>query len=517
MTDPPEPPGWTSSIADLTIEWVDPTDLLAHPLNARRHPGSQRVTLRESLATVGWVDPVKVSRRSGRVVDGHARVEEAISAGAPVPVLYLDLDEEQERRVLATLDPIAGLAVYDAEVLGSLLDALVFESDETRGMLDGLAEEASLLAGLGDGLPGGSGGAPSTAPTLAERFGAPPFSVLDARQGYWQSRKREWLALGIESERGRPSLLLDEADSPNKALRTGSPSSKNRNRSAPQSESARDPGFYAAKRGAERAVGRKLSNEEFIADHYAGVASAPYTSGTSVFDPVLCELVYRWFVPPGGSVLDPFAGGSVRGIVASHLDHPYTGVELRAEQVAANREQTGLAGDPPPEWIEGDSLAILPGLDRTFDLVFSCPPYGDLEVYSDDPADISNMGWDDFLAAYRAIIAASVDRLADDRYAVFVVGDLRDRTGQLRGLPEQTTRAFVDAGAQLYNDAVLLTAIGSLAVRAPGSFKKSRKLGRTHQYVLVYAKGDPRAAADACGEVDLPDLDSFITPEEPDP
>lgn len=172
---------------------------------------------------------------------------------------------------------------------------------------------------------------------------------------------------------------------------------------------------------------------------------------------------------------------------------------------------------PPPEWIEGDSLAILPGLDRTFDLVFSCPPYGDLEVYSDDPADISNMGWDDFLAAYRAIIAASVDRLADDRYAVFVVGDLRDRTGQLRGLPEQTTRAFVDAGAQLYNDAVLLTAIGSLAVRAPGSFKKSRQLGRTHQYVLVYAKGDPRAAADACGEVDLPDLDSFITPEEPDP
>jgi hypothetical protein len=508
VTDPSEtiePPGWASSIADLTVEWVDPTDLLAHPLNARRHPGSQRVTLRESLETVGWVDPVKVSRRTGRVVDGHARVEEAISAGAPVPVLYLDLDEEQERRVLATLDPIAGLAVYDAEVLGSLLDALVFESDETRGMLDGLAEEASLLAGLGDGLPGGSGGAPSTGPSLSERFGAPPFSVLDARQGYWQSRKREWLSLGIESERGRPNLQ-ESADQ----------SSKNRNRT-PQHESGRDPGFYALKRAAERSVGRTLSNAEFIADHYAGPPTAPYASGTSVFDPVLCELVYRWFVPPGGAILDPFAGGSVRAVVAARLNHPYTGIELRAEQVAANREQLRIAGDPPPEWIEGDSLTVLPTIDHTYDLVFSCPPYGDLEIYSDDPADISNMGWDDFLAAYRAIIAASVDRLADDRYAVFVVGDLRDRTGQLRGLPEETTRAFVDAGARLYNDAVLLTAIGSLAVRAPVTFKKSRKLGRTHQYVLVYAKGDPRAAADACGEVDLPDLAPFITPEEPDP
>jgi hypothetical protein len=39
--------------------------------------------------------------------------------------------------------------------------------------------------------------------TLAERFGVPPFSVLDARQGYWQERKKAWLSLGIQSEIGR--------------------------------------------------------------------------------------------------------------------------------------------------------------------------------------------------------------------------------------------------------------------------------------------------------------------------
>lgn len=140
MTDPSdavESEGvWRSAIADLTVEWVDPTDLLAHPLNARRHPGSQRDALRESLGRVGWVDIVKVNRRTGHVVDGHARIEEAITAARPVPVLYLDMDEEDERYVLATLDPIGALASYDADVLGKLRDGLVIESEGVLGFLN---------------------------------------------------------------------------------------------------------------------------------------------------------------------------------------------------------------------------------------------------------------------------------------------------------------------------------------------------------------------------------------------
>jgi hypothetical protein len=79
-------------------------------------------------------------------------------------------------------------------------------------------------------------------------------------------------------------------------------------------------------------------------------------SGTSIFDPVLCELVYRWFCPPNGVVLDPFAGGSVRGIVASKLGRQYVGIELRPEQCAANRDQAAtICGDPMPVWHNGDS------------------------------------------------------------------------------------------------------------------------------------------------------------------
>jgi hypothetical protein len=62
-------------------------------------------------------------------------------------------------------------------------------------------------------------------------------------------------------------------------------------------------------------------------------------TGTSIFDPVLCELAYRWFCPPGGLVLDPYAGGSVRGIVAAKCGRRYIGIDLSERQVSANRAQ----------------------------------------------------------------------------------------------------------------------------------------------------------------------------------
>ena len=232
-------------------------------------------------------------------------------------------------------------------------------------------------------------------------------------------------------------------------------------------------------------------------------------SGTSIFDPVLCELAYRWFCPPGGLVLDPFAGGSVRGIVAGNLGRQYVGVDLRPEQIAANRAQAdAICGDPMPVWHEGDSLnlaRIAEGVAADF--VFSCPPYGDLECYSDDPRDLSTMNYGDFLVAYRAIIAAAVALLKPDRFACFVVGDIRDARGFYRGFPADTIRAFEDAGARLYNEAVLVTAVGSLPIRVRKQFETSRKLGKTHQNVLVFCKGHPRRATDAVGPVEFGDIE----------
>jgi hypothetical protein len=227
-------------------------------------------------------------------------------------------------------------------------------------------------------------------------------------------------------------------------------------------------------------------------------------TGTSIFDPVLCELAYRWFCPPGGLVLDPFAGGSVRGIVASKCGRRYIGVDLSARQVAANRAQAEAicAGGEMPEWIVGDA-ADLAGLDYAADFVFSCPPYGDLEVYSDNPADLSTMAHEQFMCSYREIITAAVGKLKEDRFACFVVGDYRDKEGFYRNFPGQTVEAFEAAGAGLYNEAILVTAAGSLPIRAGKQFSSSRKLGKTHQNMLVFCKGDPRKATAACGPVEI--------------
>lgn len=225
------------------------------------------------------------------------------------------------------------------------------------------------------------------------------------------------------------------------------------------------------------------------------------TSGTSIFDPVLCELAYRWFCPPGGAIVDPFAGGSVRGIVASVLGYPYWGCELRAEQVAANRAQAAeICGDPLPAWHIGDARGIVAVADgRAFDFLFTCPPYGDLERYSDDPRDVSTLPYADFLPAFNAIIAESCALLKPDRFACVCVGDFRDKRGNYQGFPGDTVAAFRAAGLALYNEAILVTAAGSLPIRAGKQFRASRKLGKTHQNVLVFVKGDGKAAAAACG------------------
>lgn len=238
-------------------------------------------------------------------------------------------------------------------------------------------------------------------------------------------------------------------------------------------------------------------------DTSARILAAQPASGTSIFDPVLCELAYSWFTAPGGVILDPFAGGSVRGIVASVLGRRYVGVELREEQVAANREQAArICRELQPVWHCGDSRGLpqlCAGVEADF--VFSCPPYADLERYSDDPRDLSTMRYADFLPAYREIIAHSVAMLRPNRFAAFVVGDVRDAAGNYYGFPWHTIQAFQDAGAQLYNEAVLVTAVGSLPIRAGKQFEASRKFGKTHQNLLVFVKGSAQAAAAGLGPV----------------
>jgi hypothetical protein len=296
---------------------------------------------------------------------------------------------------------------------------------------------------------------PSRGP-LADRFLMPPFSVLNARDGEWQNRKREWQALGIQSELGRGAMQASLASA--RGVQTGDS---------------------------------------------AGEAEDWCT--TSIFDPVLCELAYRWFCPFGGQVIDPFCGGSVRGIVAAWQGMRYFGCDLSQQQVQANKLQADELCKlqmAKPEYVCGDARNVLAqeADDAPFgaDFIFTCPPYFDLEIYSDLSEDLSNMTWSHFCAAYDDIIAKAAMRLKNNRFACFVVGDIRDqRTGAYRNLPGVTTQCFLRAGFTLHNEAILVTSVGTLPVRAAAAFEASRKLGKTHQTVLVYCKGEPEKAAAA--------------------
>lgn len=372
------------------------------------------------------------------------------------------------------------------------------------------------------------------ASVLAQRYLVPPFSVLNAREGEWQDRKRAWIGLGIKSELGRGANTLGLSEkceeyrngdgAYNKSAPGGSamPAANYANRergsgsgsgSAINGTSANglaktynsgSPGSLGREytgRGRRPHVGGSLSEpsgREPGVDYTGGDAwvASENDSGTSIFDPVVCELAYSWFCPPNGQVVDPFAGGSVRGIVASLMGRRYWGGELRAEQVSANREQAAaICTEPPPEWVVGDSLETLEDAPLA-DFVFSCPPYGDLERYSDDPRDLSTMEYHTFIANYKRIILKAAQALKPNRFACFVVGDFRHpRTGTYRCFVQDTITGFRDAGLFLYNEAILVTAVGSLPIRVGGQFEASRKLGKTHQNVLVFVKGDPSVAA----------------------
>lgn len=725
--------------------------------NARTHSEAQVDKICASIMAYGFNNPILVDEDDG-IVAGHGRYAAATKLDmAQVPVISLShLTPAQRRAYVLADNRTFEDGGWDTAILAEELAALAADDEIDMDSL-GFSDH-ELAAFLGDdllpeghGLPpdagadgvvdggatapdgdAGAGAAPAPAPVqekqagaLAARFGVPPFSVLDARNGWWQDRKRAWIAMGIRSELGRDGL------------------------------------------------GVTVNASEGVQDYMSGRGGA---DGGSVFDPVLCELAYRWFCPQGGTVLDPFAGGSVRGIVAAKLGLQYVGGELRAEQVEANRTQwAGLANQAPltlplpsfdddnlpeltpveqrgPHWVKRDDAFVIGGgrggkvrtcwalaqgatglvtagsrsspqvnivaqiarklgipcrvhtpegelspevrmaqaagaevvqhragynsviiararadaqatgwreipfgmecaeaveatagqvtnipegvrrivmpvgsgmslagvlhglarrglripvvgvrvgadpterldmyapagwrdmvqlvdsgtdyhapareqvlhglrldpiyeakclphlqdgdllwvvgiraseavqcqpvppvwhcadsryIDQTAagvqaDMLMSCPPYADLEVYSDDPADISGLGYPEFRDAYFEIIAKACSLLREDRFAVWVVGEVRDKRGNYYNFVGDTIEAFRRAGLHYYNEGILLTPAGTLPIRAGRQFAAGRKLGKTHQNVLVFVKGDWKRAAEACGVVEFGDAD----------
>ncbi|MGL9920973.1 DNA methyltransferase [Enterococcus sp. DIV1758] len=419
----------------MRIEKMKLSDLKPAPYNPRIElkPGmTEYENLKNSLLEFGFVDPPIFNQQTGCLVGGHQRVAVAIDLGfKEVETSIVDLPLKKEKILNIALNNLEGS--WDEEKLTVLLEDL--ESDEllltgfSQSELDDLLSGLDEIETLADKVK-----ANPVNSNLFDSFLFPPFSYLDTKTKRWLDRKKQWKELGIKSELGREDNLVFSAN-----------------------------------------------------------LQAPGLEGTSIFDPVLCELGYRWFTPKTKSnIFDPFAGGSVRGIVAKVLGHNYTGIDLRAEQVSANYANAREIGLSDINWICDDSLDIDEHIENeSQDLLFTCPPYADLEVYSDDERDISNMSYEEFAEAYSEILKRSARKLKDNRFAVVTISDVRDKKGFYRDLTGLTKQAFSEEGLFFYNDMILLNTAGSAALRARQSMN-NRKVVRIHQNVLVFYKGNPQ-------------------------
>lgn len=428
---------------ELKIEYLPVSALKPYKKNARKHKKLDVDNIAMSIEKYGMNDAIGIWGKDNIIVEGHGRLEACKKLGIDtVPVVRLDhLTDEERREYAIAHNATAELSEWDLDILGKELAEIDLSGfDFDFGFDVETKGESDIAEDDVEHL------------SLCDRFVIPPFSILDTRQGYWQDRKKMWTDLvGIKSYKGRSGNLM-KAPYKIDYMKTGCEGA------APQ---------------------------------------------TSVFDPVLCEIIYKWFCTSGGKIYDCFSGGSVRGIVAAKLGYDYHGIDLRPEQIAANRQNAAEIG-VCPNWYCDDSLNADKYIDdNSCDMIFSCPPYADLEVYSDDPRDISNMSYDDFANTYAKIIQIACHKLKNDRFAVFVVGDIRDKKGFYRNFVDLTKKCFNDSGCLTYNELILIESVGTAAIRAGKVFGSLRKVVKTHQNVLVFYKGNPQKIKENYSEIDV--------------
>ena len=323
---------------------------------------------------------------------------------------------------------------------------------------------------------------------LAARFIVPPYSIIDSRRGYWQTRKKAWRALINDYGESREDLMFDAIEFKYKKI-------------------------YVASKNARKKLG--VSFKEYL-DKYvppeekaAADESGVLMCGVSLLDPIVAEIVCKWFGVENGKTFDCFAGDTVFGYVSAYLGNEFVGIEIRSEQVQRNIENVkGLSaryicddGQNVEQYIEAESQ----------DLLFSCPPYFDLECYSDLENDASNQkSYDDFIEILRNAFTASCRCLKDNRFAVIMVGDIRDKRGAYYDFCGDIKRIFKDAGLNFYNELIYIESGANAYLRASKQMRM-RKVVKMHQNILVFYKGDPRKIKNYYKEIEYgrEDLEFF--------
>ena len=451
------------TLKDFPIIELNIEDIRDDPTNPNVLTLEQQRGLEKSMMDFGRLKYIVVDQ-DNRVIDGTHRLEVEKAVGTKrIQVIQVNVKDEAERKLMReTLNLLHG--TYDRTKQS---EELLYLFENKR--LDELAEllgksnledfrqtisrnQAIDILNLNDDPENKS----SLTGALSQKYGLPPFTVLDATSQRWRERKNKWLEFGLASHQGRDHVKYFN----NKLLNYSLPT-------------------------------------------------------VSVYDPVLCEIMYRWFTPKQHSkVLDPFAGGTTRGVIASFLGHEYISVDLSQKQIDANEEQyEKLKHRMPrnhikPQWLQGDSLEltnIIKDSNDSFDMLQTSPPYFLQEQYSKDEKDLNMIkSFDEFLDKYLKIIDESCKLLKQNgSFVVWNTTNTRDKnTGEVTNIIYEITNRFRKHGFMLLNDIILLRAIGSLQMMAPMHFKNKRYLGQRHENVMVYFRGRRE---------EIPKIDQSIT------
>lgn len=380
--------------------------------------------LKENIIQNGFIAPIFVWQ--GQIVDGHQRIK------ALNELLSQGYNLFYKGKNVHSMVPFININANDRQEAAKFILTYNSQYGQMVGLEEFLTDFKLNWEDIDSQLMlqveyNSKFGKPNNA--LKNNWIMPPFSILDTRQAYWQERRSEWYQLLGDTTFSREGVLGDDLIS-------------------------------------------------------------SINSGVSLFDPVLAEIIFKWFNPKNGSILNLFAGGVEPNVVAAYQGHSITGLELRQDQIDhTNRIATKIGVQNKVNIICDDVLNIENHFsDARFDLLFSCPPYYDLETYGDDQRDFANKSETDFDDLLQKTIAAGARKLKDNRFAVFVISEVRRPDGSYRGFIPKVINWFQQAGLHYYNEIVLINSIGTLPFRINKAWA-NRKIGKMHQNILVFYKG----------------------------
>lgn len=456
----------------LTTQTINIQDLKPAPYNPRIMPPSEQLKLKNGLETFGLVDPIIIDLTDeNTVIGGHQRLE-----------VLREIDDEQD----LTLIPLGdiGLVIREKELkikdkndqkaLNLSLNKIQgdFDYNKVNNLLLELSEDYYQieLTGFGDEdlelefddlddlLPDGN------------EF--PSDEEVINQQEQPENNKEE----DTPSRHGTMTELLYNTEQGGLVKRYTAPSF-----------SVLDTmqGYWQdrKKQWEELIQDKGETREELIGDTY----------GVSVFDSCLADILTQWFTPEttNNKIIDPFSGDSIIGYVSSKKNNQFTGIELRKEQCKINNQR--IQNFSKSKYINDDAQNVLDHIPKkSQDLLISCPPYYNLEVYSDLENDASNQEtYEEFYKILDTAFTNAIQTLKENRFAAIVIGNIRDENGFYYNITGDIINTFQKNNMLLYNWLILKNSTGGAALRAKRNMK-TRKMVKTHQDILIFYNGNPQ-------------------------